>query len=106
MNAIASDISILVLHLYLSFGNSSPYKCIQPMSLRKYFIYCTYYLILVSTFLVTNIAFAQTSTGVFKGLVKDRNDQFVLIGVNVKMDSHYAVTDENGSFELTLPAGS
>ncbi|MBK7428045.1 MAG: TonB-dependent receptor [Saprospiraceae bacterium] len=76
------------------------------MTLRKYFIYCTYYLILVSTFLVSNIAFAQTSTGVFKGLVKDRNDQFVLIGVIVKMDSHYAVTDENGRFELTLPAGS
>ncbi len=75
------------------------------MSLRKFCIPCTCYSIIVAAFLLSNPTFAQTNTGIFKGIVKDKKEQFPLIGVIVNMETYHIVTDENGNFEFSLPAG-
>lgn len=75
------------------------------MSLRKYCFDCSNFLLVITAFFAFNISFAQTNPGTLKGQVKDKSDQSPLIGVIIEVDSFYAVTDELGEFELSLPAG-
>jgi outer membrane receptor protein involved in Fe transport len=95
-----------LFYIYISTAEfDHSIKSIQLMALRKYCFYATYFLLVVSAFFLSNYAFAQTNSGIVKGIVKDKSDQSPLIGVIVEVDSFYTVTDENGGFELSLPAG-
>lgn len=66
------------------------------------------FLLFFLTLLTTNLSFAQQTTGIVKGIVVDYSTKegVAFANVVVKEESTGVITDIDGNFEFTLPAGT